>query len=1255
MRILRKRSVWVLISAYMALWLVISLLAGIVLEGFKDTINASLGLKGFRVENTGTGDEDLEYYKSAYVQKDAQGNVLYTTDATGYKHQLYDDKALQAAARAKGREVQKEGTTILWNSESNGLPLSSGNKVSLFGYTSAWWFRSGTGSGKSVTSGASTTKVALTNAGLTVNNTLWSFYRGSSIKSAYAPTFNEKVNEVPWSAYTDAVKNSFKSYGDAAIVVLGRQGGEGAVTGAGYAKDAMQTGADTVSGDYFDLHANEREMLSQVISLKKAGTFKKVVVLLNTPTDIWFDSLFDYKADIDSCVWVGQTGFAGLDEVGNILVGKSIPSGHLVDTFLMNTRSNPAVVNSILQTYTNHLEKLPGDTKAEDYWYQRTYIVYAEGIYLGYKYYETRYEDAVLNQGNATSTAGAVNSTGNWKYSEEVAFPFGYGGAYTTFGYSNYKVEINANGDYVVTLKVTNTGNKRGADAVQVYIQKPYTEYDKQYKIEQAAVNLVGYAKTAELAPGASENVTITVRNDAFKTYDANNKKTYIREKGDYYLTVAQDAHDAVNNILAAKDKSPANTGGVMDAEGNDALVKKYNFTVDDFTSFSVGANNVAITNQFDDADWNKYENKTDTVITYLSRSDWQATYPTAPPKLTLNDEMVKDLGWNFDVEEKQGDKMPTYGATQVFNLIDMRGLDYNDPAWDSLLDQLTLQDQIDLLGRSYHGTGAVTKIAKPKEVVKDGPLGIRQNYKTNSTDQAHTFPSTTLLAATFNDNLALQSGEFMGEDMLHCGLTGLYAPGANLHRMTYAGRNFEYYSEDGFISGMMAKWQVIGVQSKGCYVNMKHFALNDQESGRHGIATFANEQSIREVYLPAFEYAVTEGDCTGIMSAFNRVGVKWAGAHEGLLKNVLRGEWGFDGFVISDCRWRVYMGVVDGVMAGNDSILYASTDLTDYYRAQDNATIAKGIRESAKRVLYVVANSNAMNGYSSNTKIYIVREWWQHLIMGVQIGLGALTALCSALAVVAFIFHNKIELDANAREEEIERAKQNGTYVGAGQKVKNFFCIGQAWGARRIATTVVCCLVAGAIAFTAIYLPIALTPPPEIPQTTYRFEAEMSNIFVSDSAFQDPSTYIGTEGLSLAEVNNPSNGQFVHHISHMKEPCVLTFTINSTEDATAILSACMGLREDRSAQNKIYYLKNMYVIKVNGVVVDFDQDILYPPYNPNSKKYYDWHSETIATINLNKGVNTIEFINGGTSAGWIALNFDFIELISTATLSWAQ
>ncbi|MBR1891277.1 MAG: glycoside hydrolase family 3 C-terminal domain-containing protein [Clostridia bacterium] len=1272
MKIFYKKSVWVLISIYVSIWLVIALVAGVILDGYKRKVNSALGLSGYRTETIGDGTEDTEYFKSEFVQKDANGQPLYTTDTNGYKHQVYDDAALRNAAIAKADQVQREGTTILWNSDANGLPLAKGNKVSVFSHSSVDWVYSGGGSGYAYVKGAANVKQAFTSAGLGVNDALWNFYESGDGKS-YTRTARYTMNEVPWSKYTDAVKNSFASFGDAAIIVLSRQAGEGSVAQGG-AFDVTTTDADTPSGDYYDMSNQERKLLEEVVKLKRSGTFKKVIVLLNTPTGMWFENLLKNKADIDCCMWVSQTGYEGLNEVGRILVGDSTPSGHLADTFLQTTRSDPAYINSIGTTFTN-----ARDAGLKNVGYQGSYMVYAEGIYVGYKYYETRYEDAVLGRGNATSAAGKVNSAGNWTYGEEVAFPFGYGLSFTKFEYSGYNVAKNAAGDYEVTLTVKNVGSKAGKDAVQIYIQKPYTRYDVDNGIEQAAVNLCGYYKTKELAPNESEQVTVTVRDDAFKTYDANNKKTYIRERTEgenaYYITAAEDAHQAINNILAAKGKTPANTSGVMDAEGNTSLVKRFDFAADDFETYAKSEyTGNDVTNRFDDADWNKYSNKTDGTVTYLSRNDWQATYPTEVIKIALSEAMVGDLSWDKPVEADPADKMPLYGQAHTFNLIDLKGQPYDHGAWETLLDQLTLEEQIHLLGSAYHGTGAIPSITKPADTANDGPLGIRVQYKTNSTARTMSYPNTVLLAASYNDKLVEEVGRLMGEDMLHVGVNGLYGPGANIHRTTYAGRNYEYYSEDGFLSGIMLKYHVKGIQSTGCYVNVKHIALNDQENSRYGIGVWANEQSIREIYLSAFEYAATEGDCTGFMSAFNRLGTTWCGAHKGLCTDVLRGEWGFDGMVISDCAWRAYMGVVDGVMAGNDYIL-DDADLTQYYLAETNPTVAKAIRESTHRVLYVLANGNVMNGLSANTRIYEVREWWQDLVTGIQIGLGVLDGILILITILCFVFQNKIrfavETKAAGRIGKMNQTQQDENVRLNG--FEKFMGIGSPLTAGRIAKTAICILLCLGIAVGAFFIGRVTATPSgsnggggsqiveptdssgsksgsdssgsstgtsssmrdqlDGSPVTYRFEAECAEIVTDIATFGK-----GIEpGKTVSSTKNPSGDSYVYNLSK-EGSATLTFRINAAADCKAVISLCMGLNTERK-------LSNMFQINLNGATVSYDSSLTFPKWS--TTQYFDWYELDVALVNLKSGDNTLTFTKATTS-----LNFDYLALTSGTQLA---
>ncbi len=997
MKILKK-PLWIALTAVFAVLLVVVIVGGIIANSLQRTINSYFQLPNYRTETVSSDEwHDSEYYKSDYVQKNADGSVMYA-DENGYIHQVYDDQALWNADLEAAYQVQREGTVVLWN--DGGLPIAKDSQVSLFSHSSVDWVTSGWGSGAADTSGSPTMYLALQDAGLFVNYTLWRFYE-SGAGSGYKRVESSGVNEVPWSVLRgdSATWNSLEQYGDAAIMVISRRTGEEPYT------DSFMSGADTLNGDYLELSQEEKDTIEGIIQLKNEGKIDKFVVLLNTAVGINFDVLSDYREDIDSCLWAGQTGTMGLNEVGKILVGDSVPTGHLVDTFLYNNRSNPASVNVEYQTYTN-ASSMGLSSEA----FQGRYTTYLENIYVGYKYYETRYEDAVMNEGNARSSAGVYNSRSGWVYGEEVAFPFGYSAScYGDFVYSNFSAERDQDGNYEVSVTVTNNGSRADQDAVQVYIQKPYTQHDKDNGIEQAAVNLCGYAKTGLIEPGASETVTVTVRDDAFKTFDDAEYNTYIREKGTYYITAASDSHEATNNILAAKGYTPANSDNVMDATGNSAMVETVEFGSDDLETFSEAEKTgVEITTRFAEADWNKYSGKSSGTLTYLSRGDWQGTYPVRTP-LSMTQQMVEETAFDKPFEEDPDAVMPEYDQEHVFNLVDLQGYDYDDDElWDQLLDQLSLEEQVSLQ-KAFWGTPGIPSISKPDEVIADGPLGVRRNYYTNMSRVNMSFPLSCLLAASYNDDLSYEVGKLMGEDMLHTRTNGIYAPTANLHRTAYGGRNYEYYSEDGFLTGMMAKYQVRGMQEKGCLVTMKHFALNDQESQRKGIHTWANEQSIRETYLVAFQYSVEEENLKVMMDSFNRIGTIWSGENSALLEDVLRGEWGFKGYVISDCPWEQYMDRIGALLNGQDCVLYEAFDTNIYLeKAQESATVAQALRQATRRILYTTVNSNAMNGYDVNTIMIPLTHWWQYVILGLQIGFGVLTAASAVMLVLCFVMKKK-------------------------------------------------------------------------------------------------------------------------------------------------------------------------------------------------------------------------------------------------------
>lgn len=943
---------------------VLILIGSAVANSFAVSINSYLGCETYRIETSDHG-EDTEYFKSEWDSAE---------DFDNYQREICE-------------QVEAEGAVLLMN-ENDALPLSGGSNVSCFSHSAVDVIYGGTGSGSVDTSTAPTLKDALSGAGLNVNETLWNFYLegagseyvrsvtdidGSATKGEY------KINEVPWSVYGDEVISSVSAYGDAAIVVIARCGGEGG--------DLWRTGTDGENGDYLSLSQEEKEMLAQVGILKQKGTVKKVVVLLNSSNALNCAFLENPDYGIDACLWIGGVGQYGLNSVARILTGGENPSGALVDTFCHDNMSAPAMQNFGDYVFTNAAEMgLTDDNPVKQV--NDSYVVYQEGIYVGYRYYETRYEDSVTGQGN---TAG-------YDYHSEVAFPFGHGLSYTTFEYRDYTVTEDEE-EYTVEVTVANTGKVAGKKVVQVYLQKPYTEYDVENKVEKSAVDLVGFGKTGELDAGATETVTISIPKYLMRTYDATKEKSYIVEEGTYYLTVADSAHDAVNKILVAKGYDA--DAGVSEADAYELEIGKAQ--AEELTRLvSTGATGEKIMNHFDDTDLNTYENY-DGEIVYLSRSDWAGTYPR-PVSITLTEAMAADIINDFETES--GYEMPKYGQMNEIMLANLIGKDYDDEDWELLLDQMSFDEQVTLITNSFHNTKVITSIQKPATKETNGPQGITDSF-INGSSSGMAFPAEVIMAATWNTELMKDIGACIGEQGLKSRTHGIYGPAANIHRTAYSGRNYEYFSEDGFLSGAMAAPEVAAIEEKGVYVLLKHFALNDQETNRAGVTTWSNEQAVREIYLTAFEIPTVEANVHGYMTVMNRIGTAWGGAHAGLLNDVARGEWGFAGYVITDCTVNsTYTDSLVGLQGGSDIWDGVnSIELTDesLYEYQDDPYVCQLMRQAVHRLLYVQVNSSAMNGLSQYDRVVELTTWWQRLLIGLQVGFGVL-----ALAGVAILVNAK-------------------------------------------------------------------------------------------------------------------------------------------------------------------------------------------------------------------------------------------------------
>ena len=1031
-----NRALWCLLTGFFAVWFLIALIGKDYAVKNSSTINNLLGINPNKVVGE-TAPEKM--FKSDYVKKDEDGN------------EKYDDLAMRANSEKIAEQVAADGSVLLWNNDS-ALPLAADSRISLFGIGSVVFKHSGGGSGEISSSPSNNLKSELEilvkdgGAGFKVNGTLFNAYtqlRTSSYgalnyqgKKTKDPNYNGtngylderyrefEVREVPWSKLDSTVsggvertlkdgKNT-KGYGDAAVMIITRDGAEDGDT---YFKTN-----ECLDGSYLDLSKEESEVLTKLKELKQAGTVKKVIVVLNTASTMQMMNLTNY--DVDACLLVGCGGLKAFTAIADLLSGKANPSGRLVDVIAYDFDSIPAMQNFGDFRWTSSKNLPASDINS----YNNFYLVYQEGVYVGYRYFETRYEDLVMNKGSASSAKGAVKSGSSWNYSKEVAFPFGYGLSYTTFSEKLSSVTYDKTTEnYTLKVEVTNTGAKKGKTPVQVYLQKPYTEYDKKNGIEKPSVELVGFTKTGEIEPGKSETAEITVPASEFKVYDAYGKGTYLLEKGDYYLSVGSDSHAALNNVLALKGYSSKD--GMVDSLGKATDGVKdnaYKITVaaDDFTKYSKSVHTgVTVENQISDGDINLYSGTADQKTTYLSRSDWDKTYP-APIKLScVNDTMVKDMQFeDYAVPASEGE-MPTMGTVTVseeffndvelaegqekrLNLAMMVGKEYDDELWSHLLNQLTWTEMNHLLSGGYLTVQGTPSVGSPGGIAADGTSGVR--VKNPTTGDLMGFPTATVMAQTWDEKLIELLGDAFGQECMHAGVSELYAPCANMHRTPYGGRNWEYFSEDPFITGKMLAAESKGLQKRGVIVCAKHFAFNDQELNRCGVATFLNEQTAREIYLKGFELGVTEGKVKSLMSSFPRLGCKWEGHYDGLMTDILRKEWGFTGFVETDSAFgQPYMtkplARIEGVICGVDFWMDGAASM-QFAGYENNATVVRAVREACHRMLYAQTNSLIINGMTTSSIVVYETPWWVNAISYAQVALGTVTGLLLAMSVASFV-----------------------------------------------------------------------------------------------------------------------------------------------------------------------------------------------------------------------------------------------------------
>ena len=925
---------------------------------------------------------DLDYYKSEYSKE-------------GIK---------QAEADLSAR-IAAEGLVLLKN-ENQALPLSGKGTVSLFSKNAV------TVKTHDTLTGGRDLKTLFQNAGMGVNETLWKFYSKGAGKSyglgkgsvGFGDGEDFRINECPLSVLED--KGVLESvHGTVPVYVLKRVAGEG--------RDmprSMYRHTDVLEDkvkSYLEPDSVELEILGYL-----NDHFSNVVLVVNSNAALELGWLADLP-NITSVILAPD----GLEALPDVLTGKVNPSGRTVDTFAARTLRSPAAQN--FGEYAYYKE----DGTQSKY----NYVSYAENIYVGYKYYETRYEDIVLKQGNA----------GDFHYQEEVVYPFGYGLSYTTFRWGRPAVVWNGE-ECGVSVEVTNSGHVPGKDVVEVYIQSPYTKYDRKHGVEKAAVQLAGYAKTPLLAVGETRKVTVTFAKEQLKAYDADHARTYVLDAGEYFITVARNAHDAVNNVLAAKKRS---VDDGMTADGDASMAVSYvpeNTKVDKKRYSKDGYGKVEVTNRLDEARGE---------IRYLSRADWSGTFPGhdgepmweistwgneingvtddgVPTSFvygkTISDEDLEKLD-AFDsgnpADRSDFDDNIVYGKENGRTLVELRGKEYDDPLWEELLDQLTEEEYERTIGVSGYGIEAIESVGMPYCVDGDTASGLIYG------GTGRFFPNSMTLAQTWNPGLAYEYGVMIGNEAVLGGLAGWYAPSMNIHRTPYSGRNGEYYSEDAFLSGTVAAKTVLGVASKGVYAYIKHFAFNDQENhrgdrkGQFSIATWLHEQAAREIYLLPFEMCMKAGDvdlaylketpdgyenavkkiraCQAVMTGFNRVGHTWVGGSYALITGIVRNEWDFKGLIITDnANTGVFMDGYQMIEAGADIKLtnlpesarfdFNSRDKAHYYYA----------REAMHRLLYTVANSKVMNGAMPGVTYKKGKSLMDKIILAVNAACGAGIAL---------------------------------------------------------------------------------------------------------------------------------------------------------------------------------------------------------------------------------------------------------------------
>ena len=812
-----------------------------------------------------------------------------------------------SAANDLAAEVQQEAITLLKNDDDN-LPLKD-TKVNVFGWGSTNPVYGGTGSG-SMSDAYPTVSIldGMRNAGLETNEDLSKLYTDYRTDRPVVAINDQDwtLPEVPADQYSDDLLSEAKDFSDQAVIVITRVGGEGSdlptdMKGENIVYDENSPDyQDFEAGEHFlQLSQTERNMIDMVTS-----NFDDVTLVYNGANAFQFDFLDDYP-QIASVLWCPPAGQTGFNALGDVLAGNTNPSGRTSDTFVTDLTQTPTWHNFGNFRYDN-----VDEFTVSNYGYPSTptFVNYVEGIYVGYKFYETAADEGLID------------------YDAMVEFPFGYGLSYTTFDQQMGDVTYQ-DGTVSFDVTVTNTGDVAGKDVVEVYYNPPYVNGG----IEKASANLVAFDKTEELQPGDSETVSISFDDDDMASYDYENAKAWVLEAGDYRISINSDSH---NEIASATVNVP----------------ETITYDSDDNTH---NGDAVVATNQFDNAAGD---------VEYLSRADHFANYDeatAAPASMSMSDEIKAEFlnNGNYDPADfdDPNDEMPTTGADNGVSLYQLRGKDYDDPMWDQLLDQLSVDDMDNLSANAGFGTQAIDSVGKIALTDLDGPASLNNTFTGVGSIG---FPCSTAFACTWNVDLASAFGDMIGRMAHDMDASGWYAPAMNIHRSAFGGRDFEYFSEDPLLSGAMASSEIAAAREQGVYAFMKHFVLNDQETNRNNmVCTWSNEQAIREIYMKPFEMSVKDGDTGAVMSSFNYIGPVYAGASSNLLNNVLRDEWGFRGMVLTD--WYGDFGYQNGdqlVRAGNDAML-ATFESSNHVTVR-SASGVQALRAAAHNILYTAVNS---------------------------------------------------------------------------------------------------------------------------------------------------------------------------------------------------------------------------------------------------------------------------------------------------------